>query len=63
MDAASIVRAIDATLSLIALLKTAGVNYREVVEAQERAEAEGRELSAEERQAFVDKAVASVGKL
>ena len=63
MKAETIGKAIDILLAVTRLLETAGVNYREVIDAQSRAEAEGRELNADERQAFIDQAQAAIDAL
>lgn len=63
MNTAAVIKAIDLVLAGINLLRILGINYREVIEAQERAEAEGRELSAEERQVFIDQAQEAIDQL
>ena len=54
---------IDAALAITGALKNVGINYREVIDAQEAAEAEGRELNQAERQVFIDQAQAAVDSL
>lgn len=56
-------KVIDMALAATSFLKKAGVNYQEVIDAQAKADAEGRELSAAERQAFIDQAQADIDKL
>ena len=58
-----ILKAIDILLAAGDLLETAGVNYREVQDAKDRAKAEGRELDATERQVFIDQAQAALDRL
>lgn len=50
-------------LSATSLLQKLGVNYREVLDAQDRANAENRELTDEERQGFIDEAQTEVDQL
>lgn len=63
MNSAAILKAIELLLGGISLLRTLGINYREVIDAQERADAEGRELNAAERQVFLDQAQQAVDQL
>ena len=63
MNAIAILKALDMVLSGISLLKTLGINYREVIDAQENAESLGRELTDSERQFFVDQAQDAIDKL
>lgn len=63
MNALAILKALDMVLAGISLLKTLGINYREVIDAQESAEAEGRELTDGERQNFVDQAQDAIDEL
>lgn len=63
MSTEATIKAIDVLLSGISLAATLGINYREVIAAQERAKLEGRDLSADERQAFLDEAQAAIDKL
>lgn len=63
MNAAAIAKALDILLSGIGLLRTLGVNYSEVIAAQEAAEAEGRELTDAERQRFIDEAQSAIDQL
>ena len=62
--AAVINKAIDAFIAITGFLSNLGVNYREVMEAQEKAKAEGRDdLNVDERQVFIDQAQTSVDRL
>jgi hypothetical protein len=63
MNTAAILEAINVLLAGIRLLNTLGINFREVIEAQAQAEAEGRELTDEERQRFIDEARAALDQL
>ena len=63
MNALAILKALDMALAGMSLLKTMGINYREVIDAQEAAEAEGRELTDAERQNFVDQAQDAIDDL
>lgn len=63
MNTTVILKALDILLAGISLLDKLGVNYREVIDAQEAAAAEGRELSDAERQQFIDQAQASIDNL
>ena len=54
---------IDAALVITSALKNVGINYREVMDAQDAAEAQGRELNAEERQVFIDQAQSAIDQL
>ncbi len=54
---------IDTALAVTGTLQSLGVNYQQVMAAQERANAEGRELSSDELQAFIDQAQAAVDRL
>lgn len=60
MDAAKI---LNILLSATSLAKELGLNYREVMDAQDQAEAEGRDLTDEERQGFIDQAQNAVDQL
>ncbi len=54
---------LDIAIAATGALQSAGVNYREVIEAQEKADAEGRELNEAERQVFLDQAQAALDAL
>ena len=54
---------IDAALVITSALKNVGINYREVMDAQDAAEAQGRELNAEKRQVFIDQAQSAIDQL
>lgn len=54
---------IDAGLAITSALRNVGVNYREVMDAQDAAAAEGRELNAEERDAFLSQAQSAIDNL
>ena len=56
-------KALDALLHAIAAAREAGLNYAEVAAAQAAADAEGRELNAEERARFRAEARAAVNRL
>lgn len=63
MDAATtllLVKLIDASLAITSTLTAAGINYREVMDAQEAAKAAGKEFSATE---FIDQAQSAVSLL
>ncbi len=51
---------IDIGLAMTNALKNVGINYREVMDEQDAAEAEGREVNA---QMFIDQAQAAVDDL
>ncbi len=63
MNTAAILQILNAALGLTSALRTVGVNYREVLDAQEAAEAAGEELSQETIQGFIDQAQAAVDEL
>ena len=63
MNAAAILQVLTAVLGLTSALRTFGINYREVLDAQEAAEAAGEELSQETIQGFIDQAQAAVDEL
>lgn len=63
MNSGAILNAINILLAALGLLERLGVNYREVIAAQEAAKAEGRELSDAERQQFIDSAQDAVDNL
>lgn len=63
MNSAAILEAINLLIGGIRLLKTLGINYQEVINAQEQADLEGRELNAEERQRFLDEAQQAIDRL
>jgi len=63
MKGEAILKLIDILLAAISGLQNLGVNYQEVLNAQQQAEAEGRELTAAERQRFIDEAATAVGDL
>jgi len=54
---------IDAALVITKALSDVGINYREVMDAQDLAEAEGRELNDAERQEFLDQAQNALDQL
>ncbi len=54
---------LDIAIAATSLLRSAGVNYREVMDAQDKAEAEGRELNEAERDIFLQQAQAAVDAL
>lgn len=55
---------IDAGLAITNALTKLGINYREVMDAQEAAEAQGRpDLNEAERQVFIDQAQSAVDQL
>ena len=54
---------IDAGLTITKALQDVGINYREVMEAQAVASAEGRELNDRERQVFLDQAQNALDQL
>ncbi len=51
---------IDIGLAITGALKKVGINYREVMDEQEAAEKEGREVNA---QMFIDQAQSAIDKL
>lgn len=63
MNALMLLRLLDAGLAINGALMSAGINYREVMDAQEKAQAEGRELSQAEREVFIDQAQAALDQL
>ena len=63
LTATLIIKLIDAGLAITSALSDAGINYREVMEAQAVAEAEGRELNERERQVFIGQAQGAIDKL
>ena len=63
MNAAAILQVLTAVLGLTSALRTFGINYREVLDAQEAAEEAGEELSQETIQGFIDQAQAAVDEL
>ncbi len=63
MNALAMLKALDMVLAGISLLETMGINYREVIDAQEQAALEGRDLTEAERQNFVDQAQDAIDKL
>lgn len=63
MDAALLLKLLDAGLAISSTLQQAGVNYQEVLDAQAAAAVEGRELNSQERQAFINQAQAAVDSL
>ena len=63
MNSAAILQILNAALGLTTALRTLGINYREVLDAQEAAEAAGEELSAETRQGFIDQAQVAIDQL
>lgn len=54
---------IDVGLTITKALADVGVNYREVMDAQDAAAADGRELNAAERQMFLDQAQGALDQL
>lgn len=63
MDAATtllLVKLIDAALAITGTLSAAGINYQEVIDAQEAAKAAGEEFSASQ---FIDQAQSAVSLL
>lgn len=62
-NALVVLKLLDVLLAAIGALSKLGVNYREVIDAQEQADAEGRELSPAELQNFVDEAQNEVDEL
>ena len=63
MNAAIILKLIDAGLAITTTLASIGINYREIMDAQEAAEAAGREFSAADAQVFIDQAQAAIDRL
>jgi len=63
MNAAAALQVINVLLAGLRLVKELGINYQEVIDAQEAAEAEGRELSEAERQVFIDQAQDAIDQL
>ncbi len=63
MNAAVVLKILQATLGLTSALRTWGINYREVQDAQDAAEAAGEELSEETLKQFVDEAQAAIDAL
>jgi len=61
MNTAAILQILNAALGLTSALRTVGINYREVLDAQEAAGDE--ELSQETIQGFIDQAQAAVDEL
>lgn len=61
MEKATVV--IDMLLAGLRLASEFGVNYQEVIAAQDQAKAEDRELTDEERQRFIDEAQAAIDQL
>ena len=53
-------RLIDIGLSITGALKNVGINYREIMDEQEAAEAEGREI---DTQMFIDQAQSAIDDL
>lgn len=60
---AAALEAVNVLLAGTRLLRELGVNYRQIVEAQARADAEGRPLSQAEIQPFLDEAQAAINQL
>ena len=58
-----LLRLLDLGLTITQTLADAGINYREVMDAQEKASKEGRELNTDERQRFISEAQSAVDKL
>ena len=54
---------VRAFLALLGGLREAGINYREIMDAEEAARAEGREFGAADAQAFIDQAQSAVDEL
>lgn len=54
---------ISILLSVTSLFQKAGINYREILDAQDQAAAEGRELTDEERQGFIDQSQSKIDQL
>ena len=63
MNAAAIFQILQAALGLTSALRAFGINYREVQDAQDAAEARGEEMSDETLQGFIDQAQAAIDKL
>jgi hypothetical protein len=63
MNTNSILQLLNALLGLTAALRAFGVNYREVLDAQEAAAAIGAELSQETIQKFVDQSQKAIDDL
>jgi hypothetical protein len=63
MNAAAILQILNAALGLTSALRSFGVNYREVLDAQDAADAAGVPLSPEVIQGFVDQAQKAIDDL
>lgn len=63
MNAAVMLQILNAALGLTSALRTFGINYREVLDAQEAAEAAGKEMSQETIQGFIDQSQAAIDQL
>ena len=60
LTATLIIKLIDAGLAITSALSDAGINYREVMDAQDAAKADGTDFDATE---FIDQAQVAVDKL
>lgn len=63
MNATAIMKILQAMLGLTNALRIWGINYREVQDAQDAADAAGEKLSDETLQGFIDQAQAAIDKL
>ena len=62
-DAQKILELLKIIKSARSMLQTFGVNYREVDDAVDAAEAEGREFGADDAQVFIDQARGAADRL
>ena len=63
MNAAAVLQILNAALGLTSALRAFGINYREVLDAQEAADATGEPLSQETIQGFIDEAQDAINLL
>lgn len=63
MNSALVLQILNAALGLTGALRAFGINYREVLDAQEAAEAAGEEISQVVIQQFIDQAQAAIDEL
>lgn len=54
---------VRAFLALLGSLRAAGINYREIMDAEEAARAEGREFGAGDARPFIDQAQRAIDEL
>jgi hypothetical protein len=63
MSTGAALQSINLLLAAIQLARAVGVNYREIIDAQEAAEAAGTAVSQETIQKFLDQSQAAIGEL